>query len=62
MTPKVMTMQNKTHATTQRWIGCLKLTNFAFTCEVKSNLMVELEVIFENQVKGEDYLDLDDSF
>jgi hypothetical protein len=47
---------------TKRWIGCLKPTNFEFTCEVKFNLMVELKAIFENQVKGKDYLHLDDSF
>jgi hypothetical protein len=48
----------KTYVTTKKWIGCLKPSSFAFACEVKSNLMVDLEAIFQNQVKGEDYLDL----
>jgi hypothetical protein len=54
MTPKVMTIGIKHMLTTKRWICCLKPTNFAFTCEMKSNLLVDLIVIFEDQVKGED--------
>jgi hypothetical protein len=43
------------------WIGCLKPIDVASTCEAKSNLVVELEVEFENQISNEDFLDLDDS-
>jgi hypothetical protein len=42
------------------WIGCLKPTNFAFACEVKSKLMVELEAKFKNEVEGEDFSNLHD--
>ncbi len=38
MTPKAMTIGIKHMFTTKRWIGCLKPTNFVFTCEMKSNL------------------------
>jgi hypothetical protein len=38
----------------------LKPIDVASTCEAKSNLVVELEVEFENQVDNEDFLDLDD--
>jgi hypothetical protein len=43
------------------WIGCLKPIDVAFACEAKSDLVVELEVEFENQVNNEFFLDLDDS-
>jgi hypothetical protein len=43
------------------WIGCLKSIDVAFACEAKFDLMVELEVEFENQVNNEFFLDLDDS-
>jgi hypothetical protein len=35
------------------WIGCLKPIDVASTCETKSNLVVELEVEFENQINNE---------
>jgi hypothetical protein len=44
------------------WISCLKPINVAFACEVKSNLMVELEAKFEDQVNNEDSFKLHDSF
>ncbi len=34
------------------WIGYLKPTNFAFSREVESKLMVELEAKFGNEVEG----------
>lgn len=42
-------------------IGYLKPINVAFACEVECDLMVELEVEFENQVNNENSLYLHDS-
>jgi hypothetical protein len=39
-------------------ISYLKHIDVASTCEVESYLMVELEVVFENQVDDENSLDL----
>jgi hypothetical protein len=43
------------------WIGCLKPIDVAFASKAKFDLMVKLEVEFENQVNNELFLDLDDS-
>jgi hypothetical protein len=44
------------------WIGCLKLSNIASTCELEFDLMVKREAKFEKQVDDENSLDLHDSF
>ncbi len=44
------------------WIGCLKHIDVAFACEVEFDLMVELEVEFEDQVNNENSLDLHCAF
>ncbi len=36
----------------------MKPIDFTFTCEVELDLMIELEVEFENKVKCEDFLNL----
>ncbi len=43
------------------WISFLKPTNFASTCEVEFNLMVELEVKFEIKINDENSFDFHDS-
>lgn len=52
---KLIFVQQNSH------IGYLKPINVAFACEVECDLMVELEVEFENQVNNENSLYLHDS-
>jgi hypothetical protein len=42
-------------------VGYLKPTNFVTTYKVESKVMAKLEVEFENEVEGEDFLDLSKS-
>jgi hypothetical protein len=44
------------------WISYLKPINVAFACEVKSDLMVELEAKFKDQVNNENSFKLHDFF
>jgi hypothetical protein len=39
------------------WIGYVKPTNLASTCEVELNLTTKLEAKFQNDVDCEDFLD-----
>jgi hypothetical protein len=48
--------------TSNSHIGYLKPIDVAFACEVECDLMVELEVEFENQVNNENSLYLHDYF
>ncbi len=36
-------------------VECPKVLNFAFACEVKLNMMKELDVEFENEVEHEEF-------
>jgi hypothetical protein len=43
------------------WIGYTKPTNFALACKVESNLIMELEAEFQDEVHCEDFLDLNET-
>jgi hypothetical protein len=43
-------------------IGCLKLANITFVCEIKSNLIEELYLEFVNEVECEEFLNVDNTF
>jgi hypothetical protein len=44
------------------YIGCLKLANIAFVCEIKYNLIEELYVEFVNEVEPEEFLNVHNTF
>jgi hypothetical protein len=43
-------------------IGCLKLANITFICEIKYNLIEELYVEFVNEVEHEEFLNVHNTF
>jgi hypothetical protein len=42
--------------------GYMKPIDFASTCEMESNLTMELEVVFQDEIDHENFLDLNETF
>jgi murein endopeptidase len=49
------------HTRIDPWIGYMKPIDFALACEVESNLTMEVEVEFQDEVHCEDFLYLNET-
>ncbi len=43
-------------------VGCSKLVNLAFICEIKYDLIKELNVEFVNKVERDEFIDVNNTF